>query len=225
MRNGQMLLENMFMMGLILVLVVGIFYYSTSFTVSNYRQRQTEEAVHNLLITAQAVHELGPGNKDSALVSLPENVDLKVASKQLIAQNADGTINVSMNTPFDVIGYVPPLTGMGTIVVKAINNSLVKIGHWFYLTGVQPSAVNFTQMPPEAYLYGEDLPSSGYLLVNGLPYDKTQFVYINSTLIWFKPSPSVFQSPPNQQVTYYLSLNDTVTNDVSNSLPFVVIGP
>jgi|GEM_PF-5374584 hypothetical protein len=220
-----MLIENMFMLGLILVVVIGILYYSTSFTLKNYKERQAEDAVGNLLITARAVHELGPGNQDSAYVSLPTDVDLRVTSQELIAENDDGTINVSVSTPFDVVGSVIPVGNKGTVPVRAINSSLVKIGQWTHITNVAPFAIEFVTLPQIIFIYGEDIPSTVKLLVNGQLYTQGSFFYVNSSAVWFRASPSKFQSNPNQNTTYYLSLNNTATKFVTNSLPFIVIGP
>ena len=223
MKRGQIATENLIITGLVLSLVIVLFYFSSEYTMSNYRQRQAEDALGNLLITANAVHELGGGNKEDVIVNVPEDINFLVQQKELVAHDSSGDINASVGTAFDVIGVIPQSEGLSKVPVKAINSTLVKIGKWMYLLYLSKPVENFTALPHRFYIYGEDLDMAIKLLVNGINYPSVPVLHFNDTVIGFDAKPSVFNAPPDQIVDYDLAVEDG-NGATSNSLFLTIYG-
>jgi len=224
MKRGQIATENLIITGLVLSMVIILFYFSSEYTMSNYRQRQAEDALSNLLITANAVHEMGGGNKDDVIVNVPEDINFLVQEKELVAQDSSGDINASVNTVFNVIGMIPQSEGISKIPVKSINSTLVKIGKWMYLLYLSRSGENFTALPHRFYIYGEDLDMAIKLLVNGVNYPVVPVLHFNDTVIGFDAKTTVFNALPDQIVDYELVVEDGA-GVVSNPLILTIYGP
>ena len=224
MKKGQLALENLFLMGMILLLVGALFYYSMGYTVTNYRQRQADDTLHSLLLTANAVHELGPGSRENAMVNIPEDINLKVKERLLSALDSSGDINNTVDTPFDVIGTIPPSEGLTPVTVKAVNDTLVKIGKWTYLISISPNPANWSTFPNRIWILGEDMDNSVILLVNGVSYAPAPFVHINSSYVAFIGNQTMLYTPPGEIRTFQMSINDSY-GVISNTLPLYVRGP
>ena len=224
MKRGQLAFENLFLTGLILVLVVVLFYYSTEYTVTDYRQKQIDDALHSLLVTANKVHELGPGSRENAVVNIPADINLKVQNRQLTALDSSGDINYTIDTPYDIIGTIPPSEGLTTVTVKAVNDTLVKIGKWTYLITMDPNPANSSLFPNRIYILGEDMDNAVILLVNGVSYAPFPFVHLNSSYVAFSSNETILNVPPGQIGSFQVSINDSY-GVISNTLPLYVYGP
>ncbi|MEK6839894.1 MAG: hypothetical protein AABX72_03060, partial [Nanoarchaeota archaeon] len=130
MKRSQSFLENVIVTGMVISFVTILFYFSSDFTFFHYRQQEADDALRNLLITANAVHELGPGNKQEIIVNIPENIQLDVNARELLAYDSAGDINASLRTTFDVVGSIQSGEGISKVSVRAVNQTLVKIGKW-----------------------------------------------------------------------------------------------
>ena len=221
--KGQSFLENVIITGMVLSLVMGLFYFSSDFTFFHYRQQQTDDALQSLLITANAVYELGPGNREDVLVNVPEDVILNVKKKSLTAQDSSGGVNASVNTLYDIVGNLPTESGLLKVPVRTINSTLVKIGKWIYIIYLDKNLVNFTSLPLPIYIGGEDLDTTARLLINGISYPSMPPNIVNSTTVWFTADPNILTTPSNKITTYTVGLRD-VNNTKSNTLLLRVRG-
>jgi len=223
--RGQSFFENAIITGMVIGLVTTLFYFSSDFTLFHYRQQQADDALRSLLITANAVHELGPGNRQDVLVSIPEDVQISTQTKSLVAADATGTVNSSLSTPYDVVGQIPASEGISKIPVRAVNQTLVKIGHWMFLLSLQPYQINFTSLPVTIYLYGEDLDLSTHLVVDGVPRGPAVvYTVLNDTVASFLAIPTIFTTPLTAITSYQIAVANVTGRDVSNSLPLRIRG-
>ncbi len=227
MRRGQSAFEHLALMGIILLFVVALFYYSTTFALSNYREKQAEDTLHSLLITALAVHELGAGNRENVVVQVPEDVHLVAYANELLASDEDGAFNVSISTPFDVIGSIPSVEGLAMVNVKAVNETLVKIGKWPEIYLLQPSWIALSDPFPttRVYMVGDDLDDAISVLVDGNLYTYAPLIiHLNATYAYFLASKTYFNVTMNTTVAYDISLLNSEGYS-SNALQLEVFSP
>lgn len=222
MKRGQSFLENVIVTGMVISSVMILFYFSSDFTFFHYRQQEADDALRSLLITANAVHELGPGNKEEVLVNIPEDIKLDVSKRELFAYDSSGDINASVRTTFDIIGTIQPGEGISKVSVRAVNQTLVKIGKWPFILSLQPQQVDFTLLPVIVYIYGEDLDLSTRLVVNGIAYGPVPaYTVINSTLAHFTAQPAIFPAP-GPLTAYRIAVTNTTSRISSNVVSFYV---
>lgn len=224
MKRGQLPLEHMILTSLILLFVGVLLYYALGYAVTNYKTGQVDDALHSIIITAQAVHTLGPGNQENVIVNLPESIQLIVEDTQLSVKIADTFIDQSVSTDFNLVGRIPPFQGLYPINVKAINETLVQIGEWPHLIALSPAAVNFEILPQLISILGEDFTPDMEVLVDGKVYPTTLVTYVDETTIQFLAKPNEFKVLPKKPNYYYITLRNSL-GEIFGPLLFTIYGP
>ena len=186
------------------------------------KMNQAQDVVGMLAITANAVHNLGPGNKESVWVRIPNDVnDTEVKGKDLsIDLNFDeGNRDATSTAQPDLIGRIPTEQGLRQIPVKSINATLVKIGPGVVLLEIKPPCVEKNNLPIEIKLVGDEFASGLILLVNGQEYfsiHSSGYVnFIDSSDVRFLADPQHFESVPlgDPYVLQVKNLDGIISNE------------
>ena len=74
MRRGQVAIEYMMIVGLVLLVLIPVAYYSLKEIQTSTIQNSAEDAVRTLAIAADEVYALGPGSRKLVEVNVPEGV-------------------------------------------------------------------------------------------------------------------------------------------------------
>lgn len=197
-----MSIEYFVLMSLVLVLIPLLFIALKDTNVM-VKINQAQDVVGVLTITANAVHNLGSGNKESVWVRIPNDVNgTEVKGKDLsIDLNFDeGNRDVISTAQPDLIGHIPSEPGLRQIPVKAINATLVKIGPGVVLLEVKPPCVEKNNLPTEIKLVGDEFAAGLILIINGQEYfsiHTSGYVnFMDSSDVRFLADPQHFESVP-----------------------------
>ncbi len=227
MQRGNLNMEYMVMMAIFLV-VMPFFLIFIQHSHLSLRLNQARDMVGMLAITANAVHNLGPGNKDSIWVRVPPDVQNTTVQGKRIAMNlsvGDDSYDVDQNAEPDLIGQIPSRGGYRQIPVKAINSTLVKIGPGPALYQVNPPCVTKNSLPREIILIGDEFDQNATVYIDGIEYfdvhQSGYVTFVSSSEIRFLADAPHFESDPNGD--YSLSVQ-TSDGDTSNTISFRVIG-
>jgi len=228
MKKGQSLNENIILWAVLTVLVIASAYTGLKYLYSGHRVSQANDVVKNLAITANAVHTLGRGSKDTVFVYVPPGINnTNVSGNNIKMILIDGTEisadTIKINT--QVIGNIPKLQGYYYIPVRAITNEIVIIGNIPFITSINPDCIGISQMPMNVTISGDgfQLGYRVYVLWPG-----GQLIEIDPSLIFvegpyilkFTATNTNFFSNPNPPsfIIYVQNLN----GDFSNELEFDV---
>ncbi len=178
MKRGQSLLENFLLFIVVLGVVLPLLFYATDKAGSSFRINQAEESLKDTAITANAISGLGRGNLNIVTISVPKGIkDSYAEEKHLVYVLADGK---ELKTDFkaEVYGKMPEEPGFHDVRVMSLGSGKIKIGNGPYIYTLGPScavypalgtdraAVVGTDFDPDATLYANGIPSSGYGVVN-----------------------------------------------------------
>ncbi|MBU1111467.1 MAG: hypothetical protein ABIG93_04060 [archaeon] len=147
MRKAQVGMEYLAILGVILLLLIPLFFYAISQTSDNIRTYQAEDAINSLGKAADEVYSLSPGTKKYVWISIPNGVE----ETQVTGTEVSLTITIFgnssdfvFNTKALVVGEIPIEKGTYRIPVELLESGIVLIG-----TGNDTTAPVITWKSPE----------------------------------------------------------------------------
>ena len=83
MKKSQIALEYMLLIGVLLIILTPIIYYSIQTLNYEVRQNQAAEAVKAIAKTADTVYSLGPGNKKFVQITIP-SIEMAIGQNEIL---------------------------------------------------------------------------------------------------------------------------------------------
>lgn len=136
-KKGQISYEYVMLVGVILVIMIPLFYFSFSKVSDTVRINQAEESVSVLAKAADTVYALGPGSKSYVWITVPSGVvSTSVNNKEILLRlsifgsisdfHAAAKANVSGSFPFSQGTYKMSATMLenGIIVIGLVNDTI-----------------------------------------------------------------------------------------------------
>ncbi len=130
--KGQISIEYLIVVGVVLILVIPLFFYSTSKTTTNLRINQADDTVTSLVTAADSVYSLGPGSKDYVWITIPKGTKTSSITGQTIQLQLSifsGTSDVHKTTKANVSGTLPTEQGTYKISVEMLEDGTILIGN------------------------------------------------------------------------------------------------
>ncbi len=127
--KAQAALEYMFLIGVLLVFLAGVFAYSSQTTFISLRTTQSTEAVKLVSAAADRVYKTGGGNA-TVMVDIPSGVvNQAVANKsiRLALRIGDDIGETFAVTAGNVTGSLPTAQGRHKIVVELLSSGVVQV--------------------------------------------------------------------------------------------------
>jgi uncharacterized protein (UPF0333 family) len=131
MGKGQASLEQLLITALMLTVVGVLFFMAMTYSADTLRAMQAKDAVDKMAKTADYVYSLGPGYKQSARLTFPDNTQLFNASGKRIWVSiplSSGTEDVYANTRATVFGSLRSMTGTQDVQFISTYDGTVLIG-------------------------------------------------------------------------------------------------
>lgn len=157
-KKGQMLHENMLLFGIITVIIMALSYIGLNYLYSSHRINRADDVVKSLAITANTVHNLGRGSKETVLVYIPPGVEkTNVSGSDIIMTLVDGNIVSSSGVEISskLIGGIPKLQGYYYIPIRAITDEIVIIGNAAFIVNIVPDCIGVNMMPINITIEGD----------------------------------------------------------------------
>ncbi|MEK6860714.1 MAG: hypothetical protein AABY07_01970 [Nanoarchaeota archaeon] len=224
-RNGTAALENIILFGIVIVALIGLLYYGLSFLNINYRNNQASDVVHNLAITANAVHSLGRGSKQTVYVTIPPGIkSANLSGNDIKLTMIDGNIVAAdaIKIASKVIGSIPKIKGSYYIPVRAITDNIVIIGSVPFIVSLVPDCIGVNQMPINITINGDGF-QQGYRVY--VLWPGGQLTELNPNLVFvegsyklkFTATNTDFFSNPNPPpfIIYVQNLNGEFSNELT----------
>ncbi|HLC74361.1 MAG TPA: hypothetical protein VJH88_00725 [Candidatus Nanoarchaeia archaeon] len=129
--RAQASFEYIILVGIMLALVVPVFYYAVTASSENIKQRQAEDVVESLKKAADEVYALGPGTRRFVLVSMPGTVDnLTINENELTLKltTFGEPSEIVAFTKAQLTGDIPIVRGSYQIKVEHLDSGVVLIG-------------------------------------------------------------------------------------------------
>lgn len=199
-KKGQLVLEYIALVGMIIIIVVPVLYIAGKGISENYRVTQAEDVVRSVAITADAVRALGHGSEQTVSIKIPpgvEQVSVGGPSGNEIVVKVDGKELVATSGG-KLWGNIPSEPGTYEIPITQIRQGIVKVGDLAVLFPPQPANVLFSNLPINVSIFGYDIQTGFTLLFDGNPYPSNLYwnlggggTYIGSTWIVFEANASV----------------------------------
>lgn len=130
-RKSQASVEYLMIIGLVLIVVIPLFYYAFSQSNINVKINQADDAVNTLAKAADTVYALGPGSKKYVWITIPNGgVGSAVTNNTIMLQLSvfGGISDFHTSTKPNLIGAFPYQAGNYKIPVEALDSGFVLIG-------------------------------------------------------------------------------------------------
>jgi len=131
MHKAQASIEYVLLIGILLMIVIPLFYYATEKSSTNIRLSQAEDVVVSLAQAAEQVYALGPGSKVYVWVVIPSGVQsTSVAGSEIsLTMGIYGNMSdVTAVTRAPVTGNITTQRGTRKIPVEYLESGIVLIG-------------------------------------------------------------------------------------------------
>lgn len=234
-KRGQVSLSYIILFALIIFAIVPLLYFSASTSSQTSRTQKAHDVVSILSVTANAVHNLGSGNKETVFVNMPSGVkNYSITGKEIKLIMEDGTEvkgEAAISLP-GVIGKIPIVQGSYYIPVISLNETLIVIGNVPFLIKIVPDCIGMNQMNPDGLnitvhgiglqpttdLYVRWPNANGALLAQISP---SNVYYENPNLMKFlATTTNFFANPVGDPFKIYAALPD---GELSNDILFDVM--
>jgi uncharacterized protein (UPF0333 family) len=127
-KRGQSGLEYIVLVGIVLVVLIPLIYYSTSTSSEAIKQSQGEDMVWSLANAADEVYVLSPGTKKYVWINVPGNIqDFQINSTE-ISVTFSGFGDIVAATKATVVGKIPIARGRYKIPIELLASGIVRIG-------------------------------------------------------------------------------------------------
>lgn len=133
-KRGQIATEYLILIGIALLAIIPIFYYSLSSSSQTVRLNEAEDFVNSIAKTADRVYALGPGSQDYIQVSVPGNIESitfdrnEVILKIYIHEKISDVFAISKT---NLTGSVSTSSGSKHVYVKTLSNGTVEVGELY----------------------------------------------------------------------------------------------
>ena len=131
MKRGQAAFEYLILVGVLLVILMALFYYVSNYSAQNLKIEQAEDTVQTLAKTAESMYALGPGNRDFIWVNMPGSVsETKVEDNEIMIRLFifGDYSDFYVRTNADVTGTLPTQKGRYKILIETLDSGVVQIG-------------------------------------------------------------------------------------------------
>ncbi|MEK6817075.1 MAG: class III signal peptide-containing protein [Nanoarchaeota archaeon] len=130
-KRGQVSVEYIMIVGIVLLLLIPIFYVSSEKISNEVKVSQANDAVTSLARAVNVVYSLGPGTKRFIEITIPGGVESTEVNGKLIQIRLHlfgGTSDVYATAITNVSGYVPSERGTYHLPLEAQEDGTVRIG-------------------------------------------------------------------------------------------------
>ena len=130
--KAQASIEYLMIVGVLLLIVIPIFYYSSNRVNANIKLEQVDDAVKNLVNAANDVYSLGPGAKKYITITVPDGIkNITIDGKDIIFNlGIFGDVSViHLSAIPNVTGYILSSKGTYIIPVETLSSGIVLIGN------------------------------------------------------------------------------------------------
>lgn len=130
-RRGQVSLEYVILIGILLVILIPIFYYSLTTSSEKVKLSQAENTVLTLSKAVEEVYSLSPGTKKYVWLSIPGGVqEARITGSEitLVVGVAGKSSDYTAFTKAIVVGNIPTEKGVYRIPVELLESGVVQIG-------------------------------------------------------------------------------------------------
>ena len=132
-KKGKPSVEYLIIVGVIMVALIPLFFYSVDKINSNLKINQADDTVNTLATAANIVHSLGPGTNKYVQITIPGGVSASTVNGTLIELKVNvygSTSDFYATTAITVSGNIPTEKGTYTISVLALDDGTVHIGSY-----------------------------------------------------------------------------------------------
>ena len=140
--KGQAAFEYAMIVGLILVILIPIFYISLNDTNNKIKDTQSSDVVNQIASAANTVYSLGPGATKYISVTIPKGVtgsEVKSNSIALYISLYNGNSSVTAVSKGNISGTIPTYPGTYTIILTNTGSNNIYIGN---LNDTQPPIIS-----------------------------------------------------------------------------------
>lgn len=218
-KKAQVSMEYVVIVGVILVALIPLFFYSISKINSQIKVDQADAAVVNLANAVDSVHSLGPGSRKFIQVTIPSGVVSATASGKIVQLKVNiygSTSDFYANTITNITGSLPNQSGTYTLLVDSLEDGTVRIGGYN-----DTSAPTVTSTSPSGTLFLQDITLTADTNEEShCRYDTTSIAY---TSMSYDFTGELFTheaykgSLPAGNYTYYARCKDTSGNIMQSS--------
>ncbi len=129
--KAQASMEYVMVMGIILVVLIPLMYYSLNTSSENIKSRQAEDAINSLSNAVDDVYALNPGTKKYVWISIPggvQNTAVNSSEISLTLSIGGSKSDIFSTTKAKVTGQIPTQQGTYKIPVEHLESGVVLIG-------------------------------------------------------------------------------------------------
>ncbi len=127
MKRGQVSVEYIIIIGIILVITIPLFYYAIREPSRSLKANQAADTVNVLARKADSIAALGPGSRDYVWISIPGSVTNVLIGNRSVSLHLSDLGDITAYTHANVTGFLPIAQGTYRVVVENLEN-LVYIG-------------------------------------------------------------------------------------------------
>ena len=130
MKRGQAAFEYLVLIGVLLAILIPLFYYVSNYSGQNIKVEKTEDAVRVLGRAADSLYALGPGNKDFVWITLPGSItEVNISGNQILIKTLvyGGLSDFYYTTIGPVNGSLPTQRGTYKILLEVSDSGVVQI--------------------------------------------------------------------------------------------------
>ena len=126
-RRGQVALEYILLIGLIIAAILPIFYYSFSTIIHTIKMNKAYSMVNEIVETADMLYALGPGSQEVIVIGIPGGVesitiqDNEINIKMIIFSS---TSDIFARSKANMNGTLPTKSGSLHVLMKNENNTI-----------------------------------------------------------------------------------------------------
>ncbi len=156
-KKSQAMIDNEILFAAVFVLIIATAFFVSQRLPGEVSDNQITASLINIRDGARAVHNMGPGNKNTIEIELPKNIeDVQVNQNSVSIIKGNG-VNFMQSFDFNLVGYLPKNPGKHEIGITSLTGNMVKLGDAPYINSLKPSDVNLSAIPINMTMLGEDL--------------------------------------------------------------------
>ncbi|MBT4539465.1 hypothetical protein HOI26_01650 [Candidatus Woesearchaeota archaeon] len=220
-KNGQVAIEYIAIAGVILAILIPLFYFSFNTTNETITESQAEDAVFSLASAANEVYALSPGSKREVWVQIPGGTNSVIIQENEISLNIHIAGRVSDYVAFTkptIVGTIPLDKGTHRISVELLSSGIVQIGE---ANDTTPPVITWTAPTditcnPVTLRVNTDEPSICKFDTNDVDYESMDTAMEGNAI----GHSYLFGVQSENNYSYYVRCEDSF-NNVMNSSTFV----
>ena len=114
-RNGQASVEYVILVGILLVILLPLFYYAFMTSSEKVKWSQAESTIYSLAKAADEVYALSPGTKKYVWISIPGGIERSIINGSevtLVVHTGGGSSDYTAFSKAIIVGNVPTEKGV-----------------------------------------------------------------------------------------------------------------